>query len=491
MKKTIAILLMLIMAFAFSCTALATEAMIIIEEVSGEIGETVEVPVSIKNNPGFASMDLKIEYDKDALELTDIKIGLFPASNMSSVSSGKISGGDSKDVTGDGVIFTAYFKIKDTAKNGKNAVSVEIYECYNMNDDEIKINVVTGGVTVNVPCQHTDTKVINAKEATCCEKGYTGDTYCNECETVIAKGKETAKDPSNHVGGTEVKGVKEATCSEKGYTGDTYCKGCGAVTAKGSEIVKDSSNHVGGTEVKNAKEATCSEKGYTGDTCCKGCGAVVAKGSETAKDADNHVGGTEVKNAKEATCTEKGYTGDTHCKDCGVKLESGKETDVLAHKGGKATCTEKAVCDSCGNEYGEADADAHKLHYETITAPTCTEKGEREITCENGCGYKANEEIDALGHDWGEWETVKEATYEEKGLKERKCEREGCNEKESAEIAVLVKPADSDENSKPNPGVTIVDSKDEGESNPNTGAPVFVTAAIVAVLAVARSKKRK
>ena len=33
---------------------------------------------------------------------------------------------------------------------------------------------------------HKNTKVINAKAATCCENGYTGDTYCNDCNTIIA-----------------------------------------------------------------------------------------------------------------------------------------------------------------------------------------------------------------------------------------------------------------------------------------------------------------
>ena len=33
-------------------------------------------------------------------------------------------------------------------------------------------------------------------------------------------------DSSNHAGGTEVRNAKDATCTEDGYTGDTYCKGC-------------------------------------------------------------------------------------------------------------------------------------------------------------------------------------------------------------------------------------------------------------------------
>ncbi len=35
---------------------------------------------------------------------------------------------------------------------------------------------------------------------------------------------------------TEVRGAKEATCAEDGYTGDTYCTDCGALVARGQVI---------------------------------------------------------------------------------------------------------------------------------------------------------------------------------------------------------------------------------------------------------------
>ena len=34
------------------------------------------------------------------------------------------------------------------------------------------------------------------------------------------------KDPTNHVGGTEIRDSKAATCTEDGYEGDTYCTSC-------------------------------------------------------------------------------------------------------------------------------------------------------------------------------------------------------------------------------------------------------------------------
>ena len=47
---------------------------IVIGEVSGRAGETVEVPVYIKNNPGIASIKLSIDYDAEVLEVVSATI---------------------------------------------------------------------------------------------------------------------------------------------------------------------------------------------------------------------------------------------------------------------------------------------------------------------------------------------------------------------------------------------------------------------------------
>ena len=121
---------------------------IVVGEVKGRAGEIVEVPVTIVNNPGFAGMDLKIEYDNTVLELIEIKLDKFPSSSMASVSNGKISGGDNKDIIGDGTMFVAVFKIKETAADGKSQVDIEIYESFNIKDENIKFVVSSGEVEV-------------------------------------------------------------------------------------------------------------------------------------------------------------------------------------------------------------------------------------------------------------------------------------------------------------------------------------------------------
>ena len=45
------------------------------------------------------------------------------------------------------------------------------------------------GTFIPTECEHKNTTIINKKDATEQEEGYTGDTYCNDCDKIIAIGK--------------------------------------------------------------------------------------------------------------------------------------------------------------------------------------------------------------------------------------------------------------------------------------------------------------
>ena len=166
-------------------------------------------------------------------------------------------------------------------------------------------------------------------EATCTKKA-----VCSVC------GAEYGElDATNHVN-TETRNAKEATCTEEGYTGDLFCTDCQTVVEAGTVIAK--LPHKGG-------EATCTKKAV-----CEVCGNEYGE-----LDVNNHKN-TEARNAKEATCTEEGYTGDLYCTDCGKQLEEGTTIPAKGHIGGEATCTKKAVCEVCGEEYGETNPANHK-----------------------------------------------------------------------------------------------------------------------------------
>ena len=184
-------------------------------------------------------------------------------------------------------------------------------------------------------------------------------THTRKCTVVGCNGIET----ENCSGG-------KATCTEQAvctvchtWYGDTLghnftiaqhdethhwnkCSRCDATDAKAV--------HTGGT-------ATCREKAV-----CEVCRSAYGKLS-----AANHVGGTEIRDAKPQSCIENGYTGDTYCKGCGEKLSSGTVIHADGHKGGTATCTDKAECEVCHEKYGEPDAN-HHTGLETVDAVPAT-----------------------------------------------------------------------------------------------------------------------
>ncbi len=95
---------------------------------------------------------------------------------------------------------------------------------------------------------HHTTTLVPAVEATCVDMGHRAYYTCSGCSKLFADENATEElteadvtpktDPTNHVGGTEIRDAKDATYTEEGYTGDTYCLGCGNKIAEGHAIPK-------------------------------------------------------------------------------------------------------------------------------------------------------------------------------------------------------------------------------------------------------------
>mgnify|MGYP002585656350 CR=1 FL=1 len=100
-------------------------------------------------------------------------------------------------------------------------------------------------------------------------------------------------------------------------------------------------------------------------------------------------------------------------KNCDVTDNAGKN-GYAEHSGGKATCTQNAVCEFCKAEYGEKLP--HDFTAETVdakylkSAATCTEKAVYYKSCAV-CGLSSEGTADeatffsgnALDHNWGAW----------------------------------------------------------------------------------------
>lgn len=231
----------------------------------------------------------------------------------------------------------------------------------------------TAEVTITrADCDHIHTELRNVKAATCKEKGYSGDTYCLDCEKLLLKGSET--DTTDHSGGV-------ATC-----THGKICDMCGM-----EYTAKDSGNHTH-TEIRGAKDATCTAEGYTGDTYCTDCETITETG--TALPIVPH--DWQVTSEEPATTVSEGkriYT----CSMCKqTREETLPKLPQPSHK--------------------------HSYSEKTTKEATCTESGEAILSC--SCGDTIIRSISALGHNYRS-EVTKPATVTEAGVMTYTCTRCG------------------------------------------------------------------
>ncbi len=306
------------------------------------------------------------------------------------------------------------------------------------------------------PCDHKNTEIRNAKDATCTVPGYTGDTYCKNCGEKIGTG--TAIPAKGH---TEV--IDEAvaaTCTTPGKTEGKHCSVCNEVLVAQKEIpakghswdagvittaatcenagVKtytctvcnatktEAINATGHTSVKVAEQpATCTEAGHKAGTKCSVCDAILSGMEEIPA-----TGHTEVIDAAvAATCTEPGKTEGKHCSVCNEVLVAQKEIPAKGHtevvdEAVAATCTtpgktEGKHCSVCNEVLVAQEEIPAKGHTEVIdeaVAATCTENGKTEGKHCSVCNeiLVAQEVIPAKGHV-EEIRNAKEVTDTEDG----------------------------------------------------------------------------
>jgi hypothetical protein len=197
--------MVVVVALVFSTMTLGVVAadtpMIVCSDVAGKVGETVDVTISLQDNPGMVSMTLTVTYDSDKLELTDVTDSdLLPGKTHkpeleTPYTLAWANDTAKENITVEGVIVTLSFKILDTAVVGESyAVEIDYdldnWDIYDCNSDVVEFGIKNGSVTI--ACPHTNTTIVNASgpDFETQTPGYTGDTKCLDCGEITGYGQE-------------------------------------------------------------------------------------------------------------------------------------------------------------------------------------------------------------------------------------------------------------------------------------------------------------
>ena len=267
-------------------------------------------------------------------------------------------------------------------------------------------------------CSHATTEVRDAKNATCTEDGYTGDTYCTVCNEKV---KEGAAIPATGHKWDEGKETTAPTCENAGVR--TYT--CTVCNATKTEAI-DATGH---TPVEVAEQpATCTEAGHKAGTKCYVCEKILS-GMEDIL-ATGHTEKTVV--GKPATCTETGLTDGISCSVCGTVIKAQEVIPAKGHSWNEGEITTSPTCENAGvKTYTCTVCSATKTEAIDATGHTPIEVAEQPATC-TVAGHKAGtkcsvcgatisgmEEIPATGHT-EVIDAAKAPTCTETGLTEGK-----------------------------------------------------------------------
>lgn len=284
---------------------------------------------------------------------------------------------------------------------------------------------------VCVACGHDDgqrdpnnhsggTEIVGACEPEGNKPGYTGDTKCLGCGEIIEHGRSyytpCADGCASHL---KFVPAVEKTCTEDGVKAYYICEKCGnyyldekaTVPTDDAGIVDPCTGH----DLHPGKDAISSID----------LASLLKSLDITTEDLLNMIKNGDFSSLKDITVDsllaklkikdiDHCYDDESHwlgCQRCGKTLEDlrpelEKNGIIInerwyqlsakqAHSGGQADCKNKAICDECGESYGELGGHRYNA---VVTKPTCTEKGYTTHTC-SGCNDSyVDSYVPAAGH---------------------------------------------------------------------------------------------
>lgn len=145
----------------FSTTNKAEELspIISVSDAKGQSGKTVDVTISIKDNPGIVNMRLDVDYDKEALVLAKVTdLGLLPGEVHSNVLTDMPyclywdNGASKTDYTANGDLVKLTFEVKENAAYGNYPITVSYKydepDIINASLEPVKVDINNGTIEI-------------------------------------------------------------------------------------------------------------------------------------------------------------------------------------------------------------------------------------------------------------------------------------------------------------------------------------------------------
>ena len=157
MKKILTFIIIIAMTLSLGVPAFAaTPATVTVASPAAAVnhGSTVDVAVTIANNPGMDVMKLKFSYDTAALTLKDMVLGSVMTGTFTpnlDKAVALLEAAGTTNATGNGTLVTLKFEVKSTATAGNYTIGFLVADAVNRDEARVALTTQAGTVSVEIP----------------------------------------------------------------------------------------------------------------------------------------------------------------------------------------------------------------------------------------------------------------------------------------------------------------------------------------------------
>lgn len=157
MKKILTFIIIIAMTLSLGVPAFAAApATVTVASPTAAVtpGSTVNVAVTIANNPGMDVMKLKFSYDTAALTLKDMELGSVMTGTFTpnlDKAVALLEAAGTTNATGNGTLVTLKFEVKSTAAAGNYTIGFLVADAVNRDEVRVALTTQAGTVSVKIP----------------------------------------------------------------------------------------------------------------------------------------------------------------------------------------------------------------------------------------------------------------------------------------------------------------------------------------------------